>query len=240
MTGAASWLSRPHRRCPRGPRRPLRPRLRHRRRYLPTKSHAELLRASRRNAVATQRANGKKRKKQPLRARHLRRRGIHRDRRHQHGMCRRGRRPGRELRQQCPTHVTWAFQARRRRPRPTATASSERIMSWRRASRIRVRSTASGLLTMWPMRREDLFALPCCRTERRAIWRWRDNTGPPRDGYATTGRYATAHLLSRPRRRHTRALCCAAAKRSWLSEIRRVRSCVEIKRAPHATATTVT
>ena len=239
MTGAASWLSRPHRRCPRGPRRLLRLHLRRHHRHLPTKRSVELLRVSRRNAVATQRANDRKREKRPLRARRPRRRGRPLDR-HQRGMCRRARRRRRELRQQCPTHVTWAFRARRRRPRPTATASSERTMSWRRGSRIRGRWIASGLRTMWPMRREDLFALPCCPTEPRAIWRWRDNTGPPRDGYATTGRYATAHLLSRPRRRHTRALCCAAAKRSWLSEIRRVRSCVEIKRAPHATATTVT
>ena len=146
-------------------------------------------------------------------------------------MCRRGRRHHRELRQQRPTRATWAFRARRPRPRPTATASSERTMSWRRASRIRVRSTASGLRMMWPTRRAGRSALPCCRTERRAIWRWRDNTGPPRDGYATTGRYATAHSLLRPRRRPTRVRCFVAAKLSSPSEIRRVRSCVEIKHA---------
>ena len=179
------------------------------------------------------RETGKKQEMRPFRARRLRRRGRPLDRHHQRGMCRRGRRRRRGLRQQCPTRATWAFRARRPRPKPTATANSERTMSWRRASRIRGRSTASGLRTMSPTRRAGRSALPCCRTERRAIWRWRDNTGPPRDGYATTGRYATARQHLRPRRRPTRVPCCGVGRRSWPSEIRRVRSCVEIKsRAP--------
>ena len=45
---------------------------------------------------------------------------------------------------------------------------------------------ASGLRTMWRTRRAGRSALPCCRTERRAIWQWHDNTGPRRRVYATT------------------------------------------------------
>ena len=216
--------SRLHRHCPRDPRRLLRLHLRRHHRHLPTKRSVELLRVSRRNAVATQRANGRKREKRLFRARRLRRRGIHRGRRHQRGMCRRSRRRRRELRQQRPTRAIWAFRARRPRPRPTATASSERIMSWRRASRIRGRSTASGLRTMWPMRRAGLSALPCCLIALRAIWQWRDNTEQRRRVNSTTERNAPARQHSKLRRRPTRAPCCGVDKRNWPSEIQRERS----------------
>ena len=65
--------------------------------------------------------------------------------------------PRRELLQQRPTRATWAFRVWPR-PRPTATASSERIMSWRRASRIRVRpppGAADDVADATP-------AVPCC------------------------------------------------------------------------------